>query len=354
MRPSLALVMIVKNEEAVIGRCLNSVAPFVDEIIIVDTGSTDETLNILKNYKTKVYHLNWGNDFSTARNFALDHSSCEWNLVLDADEYITDWDPIAIQLLMKNNSKIGKIEILNEFLAEDGLNYERVWISRIFPSKCRYEGRIHEQVFSDFPRSNVPIRVMHDGYKEKEKFNRNLPILLEIIQTDPFNPYYHYQISKEYKGLKEFNKALDHLQTAYENINEDASYAPNLIVDYLYAMIETGSLEAGVSVIEQSQDRLSFYSDFHFVCGLFLLELVMNNTAKYGHLVSQIPKCYLRAIEIGENSMKESILGTGSFAAQHNLGVFFEVTGEQELAKKYYLKAAEHNYEPSLKRLREI
>ena len=82
------LVMIVKNEERSLRKCLESAKPIVDEIIIADTGSNDRSLEIAREMGAQVFEFSWVNDFSAARNFALSHSDADWNLVLDADEYL--------------------------------------------------------------------------------------------------------------------------------------------------------------------------------------------------------------------------------------------------------------------------
>ncbi|MGG4411271.1 glycosyltransferase family 2 protein, partial [Niallia taxi] len=90
MELSVSLCMIVKNEESVLDRCLASVAHLVDEVIIVDTGSTDKTKEIASKYTSKIFDFEWINDFSAARNFAAEQATGDWILVLDADEYIDE------------------------------------------------------------------------------------------------------------------------------------------------------------------------------------------------------------------------------------------------------------------------
>ena len=85
---SIALVMIVKNEKKVLGRCLESVKNYVDDIIVLDTGSSDSTIDIARSYRARLYQWEWQNDFSKARNEALKYSKCDYNLSLDADDYI--------------------------------------------------------------------------------------------------------------------------------------------------------------------------------------------------------------------------------------------------------------------------
>ena len=82
------LVMIMKNEARSLRRCLKAVKPLVDRMIIVDTGSGDASVAIAKEMGAEVFFFSWINDFSAARNFALEHSDGDWNLVLDADEYV--------------------------------------------------------------------------------------------------------------------------------------------------------------------------------------------------------------------------------------------------------------------------
>ena len=87
--PTLSLCMIVKNEEAVIARCLDCVKDIVDEIIIVDTGSTDKTVEIVSKYTDKIYHFEWIKDFSAARNFSFSKATKEYIMWLDADDILT-------------------------------------------------------------------------------------------------------------------------------------------------------------------------------------------------------------------------------------------------------------------------
>src|SRR5690348_3827247 len=83
---TISLCMIVKNEEKYLERCLKSVEGVVDEIIIVDTGSTDQTTEIAEKFGAKILRYQWNDDFSSARNYSLKNAKCDWILILDADE----------------------------------------------------------------------------------------------------------------------------------------------------------------------------------------------------------------------------------------------------------------------------
>lgn len=161
----LSLVMIVKNEEKVLERCLNSCKNIVDEIIIVDTGSTDNTKNIAKKFNAKIYDYTWDNNFSNARNFAISKSTGDFNLILDADEYITKFNKNSFINFMENpNKQIGKIKIINFFKKDNKIMKDNTFISRLIPKNIFYEGMVHEQINSNLPRIIVDIEIEHDGY----------------------------------------------------------------------------------------------------------------------------------------------------------------------------------------------
>ncbi|OBZ08005.1 hypothetical protein A8L34_25000 [Bacillus sp. FJAT-27264] len=347
--------MIVKNEADTLERCLKSALSYVDEIIIVDTGSTDNSKQIASEFGAVIFDFEWGGDFSEARNYALSKSTSQWNLVLDADEYISNiCKEEIIKFINYSEPSIGKIRIVNKFRSKDGINYEQIYISRLFPSSIRYAGRIHEQVISNLPRRIIDIEVQHDGYYERKKSSRNIPLLAKEIDENPYDPYYYYQIAKEYRGLGDHEQAHEQLKVSYQLITRKEVYAPSLIVNYLYAMIESGYLAEGLDVVENERLFLKDYADFFFVSALYLQELIMCNPVQFSEMLPLIERYYLEALKIGETGKEGSVSGAGSFAAHHNLGVFYEVTGDIKNAKAQYRKAAAYEYEPSKDRLIEF
>lgn len=348
---TLSLVIIVKNEEKVLGRCLNSVRDTVDEIVIVDTGSTDSTIEIANSYNAKVYNYVWNNNFAEARNYALEHSNGDWNLILDADEYLIKDCSAEIRKFIESGNHIGRLKIINKFKDREGEAYAQCYISRLFPAGVRYEGRIHEQVVSNLPRAKVEVEILHDGYYEAKRSDRNIPLLQMEIDAQPDNAYYHYQIAKEFNGIGSFEQAHFHLKKAYTGLTKKEMYYPNTVVDYLYAMISSKQLDDGLAVIQNEASRLHDFPDFHFVSGQYYLELILSDTAKYVHLLPQIEQSYLKCLELGETDRYDSVIGTGSFSALHNLGVYHEVTGNIQKAAAYYRKAAAYPYAPSEQRL---
>src|SRR3989338_2535121 len=104
-KQTISLCMITKNEEKYLEQCLNSVKAFVDEVVIVDTGSIDKTKEIAKRFNAKIYDFKWVDDFSAARNESLKYATKDWILVLDADEVLEEKDCLKIKELIKNDGK---------------------------------------------------------------------------------------------------------------------------------------------------------------------------------------------------------------------------------------------------------
>lgn len=349
---TLALVMIVKNEENNLKRCIDSVKDLVNEIIIVDTGSTDNTRDIAINNGAKVFEYEWVNDFANARNFSISQSTSDWNLVLDADEYILSNHQFIRKFIEKNNNLIGRINILSMYLDEGQEKVESSYVSRLFPNRgIFFKGRVHEQIDSILPRVNIAVNVAHDGYYQTDKTDRNLPLLFEELKVSPSDAYILYQIGKQYYLKKDYTKANNYFSLSYKNIGNNGYFKPKMVVDYMYSLIKSGNLEFGLRIIEKEKKNLALLTDFHFVCGVFFMELVFSNVNKYIKYFPLIESEYLRCLEIDGEKKQEIVKGTGSYLALYNLGTLYETTGNKVKAIEYYKKSSGLSYKPAEKRL---
>jgi glycosyltransferase involved in cell wall biosynthesis len=349
--PTLALVLIVRNEERCIGRCLASAVAFVDEIIVVDTGSTDRTKEIVLGHGIPVFDYVWSDDFAAARNYALSLSTSDWNLVLDADEYVTNFKSEAIHQFMNNPAQLGRIQIISETVVEGEESEVRGHITRLIPSGIGYKGRIHEQVDAQLPRIRVPIIVQHDGYLGTDKSGRNIPLLLKEVHNAPTDAYYLYLLGREYEGKKEWDTSLHYYSEAYKLLKGTEPYAPNMIVDYTYMLIRLKHLSAAMKVLDAYAKPLAGFPDYHFVCGIFYLDLILSDPDTFLPYLQRIEAAYQRCLEIGEDSGYDGVIGTGSYAAWYNLGNYYEVLGRQTEALHCYRKAAEMGYQKAIQRL---
>lgn len=223
----ISLCMIVKDEEKDLPVCLASIKDAVDEIIIVDTGSLDNTINVAKDYNAKVIQAQWQNDFSLARNISLKNATCDWILWLDADDYIEPEQISKIKeiKLVKPDHAIG-IKIKNTFHNRAG---GQVFIQqRIFPrhKDIFFQGKIHEQVGNSLNALNIKtviseIEVIHRGYDDPVKFRakcmRNIKIIEDEIAKGNASPNTFYKYAGHLQDIGEFDKAVENYTKAIES-----------------------------------------------------------------------------------------------------------------------------------------
>jgi tetratricopeptide (TPR) repeat protein len=198
---SVAAAIIAKNEEEVIEETISRLLPAVDEIVVVDTGSTDSTAEIATKMGAKVYHFEWNDDFSAARNYALSKVKCDWVIFVDADEQLDKSDNDSVRLAAGlfnhlNPPAILRVVIISDSGAGNDVSYD---ITRLFPTRfgLQWWGRIHEQVRSPegqpaimYPHPMVRIRFYHSGYQptvmeKKNKLQRNIKLLKQAVEEDP-------------------------------------------------------------------------------------------------------------------------------------------------------------------------
>ena len=230
----ITLSMIVKDEEKYLRECLESVKDIVGEIIIVDTGSTDNTIKIAEEFGAKIYQFKWINDFSAARNFALSKSSGEWILYLDADERLSDKSLKEIKRITSGNKLIGfkcLINSIDEFNRKPHfMKYTRLFHNAL---GIKFTGSVHEQIegsllANGFNIIDSKIEIIHLGYnipsKElKKKANRNLTILKE--EYDKNNSAYNaFQLANTYCVLKEYDYANKYYSLSVKNDNLKNEY----------------------------------------------------------------------------------------------------------------------------------
>lgn len=193
----VSLCMIVKNEEKNLSRCLASAEPYVDEIIIIDTGSTDNTGNIANAYGAGTGRFEWINDFSAARNRSLERAGCEWVLWLDADDIVPEGQQNTVGEITETPPDRGLFaRVASTYKGSVQPEYDQL---RFFPNhpEIRFERKIHEQVLPSIVRLGFTaerrnFKITHTGYhdddQKQKKAERNIRMLEEELKDDPENP----------------------------------------------------------------------------------------------------------------------------------------------------------------------
>jgi len=340
--------MIVKNEAANLGECLSKVASFVDEIIIVDTGSTDDTKGIAAYFTDKIFEFTWCDDFAAARNFSLSQAHNDWVLVLDADEYVERFSRQDVLKLVNKKSRqhtVGRIQRIN--VLDDTVGSRKVFerINRLFNRNlfC-YKGIIHEQVVlkdgSHYAIELVDIAVEHIGYTSEilarsGKVARNIGLLEKALVDHPNDPYLYYQIGKSYYLLKRYDLAQASFTRALGfPLDFRLEYVSELIETYGYALINDGKYTEAM-ILEEYATYFEDSPDFFFIMGL----IYMNN-ALFTSAVEYFLSCTRFSCGKAE--------GITTYLPYHNVGVIYEVLGHRELALQHYQLCGE--YEPARQR----
>ena len=343
--PTIALVMIVRDEEAKLERSLLSAAPHVDRMIVLDTGSVDGTAGLARALGAEVGHFTWVDDFSAARNAALDLSDADWNLVLDADEWIEQGGEALADAVNGQRRFIGAVRRLNTMDLDGGVEVSSTWVPRLLPAGVRYAGRIHEQPVSDLPHYRVELLLGHDGYRADRlarKKGRNLALLQADLKVDPEDGYTLFQAGKECQVYGDYTAAAAYLTKALVNTRRDEPYRHPLVVNAIYSLKMAGEVDAALAVLEAEFETWQTSPDFLFVMGDLYLEQASRqpDLALKEHL-PLVEYAWKRCLEVGDQDRLEgSVRGRGSHMAAHNLSVLYGSLGQTDKAEHFGAMAA--------------
>lgn len=374
----LSVCIITKNEEKNIKRCLASLSGYGFELVVVDTGSTDGTIEAVREFTDRIYQFEWCDDFAAAKNYAISKAQHDLVLVVDSDEFLeplTDMDFKKLkQFIDQESTGIGRIYRRNVFV-RDGVQQEnREWINRIFDRrKFYYQGRIHEQVVLrktgqkpvKEPKTWLsPLTFLHTGYdlspEEKgRKAKRNIDLLekelsyvtakqeelreknklVEAAELETQIPYLLYQLGKSYYMAGKSTQACEYFDRGLSyDLNPKLEYVIDMVETYGYALLNSGQEQAALS-FENIYQEFGASADFQFLMGLIYMKNARFDAA-IGEFEKALKQPYCRSV------------GVNSYVANYNIGVIYECLGHLEEAKESYQKCG--NYEPAKKRLQLI
>ncbi|MCC3374068.1 glycosyltransferase [Cohnella sp. REN36] len=281
MSKLLSLCMICKNEEKVLTRCLESVQGIADEIIVVDTGSTDKTKEIARRYTEHVYDFVWVNDFAMAKNEAIRRATSKWILVLDADEYLDRDGKDAFLAYLSNQDHrqpVGYVLPIYNFIdpVQSGKFMESSAV-RLFPNHpdIYFDRPIHEQVElrgGELPSASYPLVIFHTGYltetkKEKQKSARNLSIFKDLKSSQSFTEYDYFTLANEYSVIRDYKKALYYYERALTKKTEKMSIFPFVRYQIVLVLIELKRYKDALVYIEDNLRRWPNYPDYYTIKG---------------------------------------------------------------------------------------
>ena len=266
----ISLCMIVKNEESCLGRCLESVYRYMDEIIIVDTGSTDRTVEIAERYGARIYHHPWENDFSKHRNQSLSYATGDWILQLDADEELFAEDGPELQKVVKSG-KADYYHCMFYDMKKDGSVNGVFNLIRLFRNGMgmHYTRKVHNQLCRAGTGAYSKLRVRHYGYdlseeKMEAKHIRTTTLLEEMIAMNPEDIYSRYQLAASYSMHHDYDKAVEHGECVLK-IRREKGLMDSYFINVYYAVgqgyLTLGDLENAERIFLEALDYFNLNLD---------------------------------------------------------------------------------------------
>lgn len=347
----LSVCLIAKNEEQFLPRCLASVRGLADQIVLVDTGSSDHTVELAKGHGAEVYHFAWCEDFSAARNAALAHVTGDWVLVLDADEELPPESQEPLRRLLRERSVIGwRLPLIDVGREEEGCSY----VPRLFRNApgLFYVGRVHEQVFSslevrrqqwglDNRLGDAALR--HHGYrpevvKDRNKIERNLRLLERAVAEMPeeanLRMSYGLELARSderERGVIEYYKALELMsaQPAALMVPELREMLLTQLSTQLMALKRWDELVRLLTSPLAQAGGLT--ASLHFALGLAHLEL-----KQFGEAADQMRQCLAKRQQPALAPINKEIHQAGP---RHCLALCLDQLGQTEPAAEQFRRA---------------
>jgi len=370
-RPAgISLCMIVKNEERFLEQCLRSAADAVDEINVVDTGSTDKTVEIAQRFGARVEHREWRNDFGWARNEALAMATKRWVLQLDADEEL---DPESLELLRALKTVpahltglwIRCVNASDKYRGGGNVSHA---IVRIFPNtpRIRYHGAIHEFPSLDgspltLGSANSSIRIIHHGYLNeivdgRDKYARNMEIVSAEVAADPEEAFHWYNYGMTAFLGGDLPRGVEGFERMWELCRKHGmrGFTPNGIQTLADIYTEhLGQPQKGLEYANECLKLAPRYANGHFSAGKALVELKRYDEAR---------EMYERAIEDAQYLDRQFIVDdeVPAWKAQCEIGSTYVAQGddakaiewfERGLANRPKVEPLRINYAKSLERV---
>jgi tetratricopeptide (TPR) repeat protein len=338
-RPRVSLCMIVKNEEAHLADCLKSAGDLVDEIVVVDTGSTDRTKEIARERGARVFDFPWIDDFAAARNESIRHATHEWIFWMDADDRLDEENRNRLRTLFAGltNENIGYLMLCVSLLdqrSESRVVNEHVRLFRNDPA-IRWQYPVHEQIAKSIQDhggrvQRTDVVIQHSGYLDAEqgrrKTQRNLAILERVRQERPNDPFVLFYLGWSHWALGRTEEAIGFLQASlqHEEGGPTAAKAYSLLVQGCRRL---GQLEEARKVCREA--RVRFPDDLELLEQDALLRHARGD-------LSGAESALVKLLRIGGQSGLNlgADPGLWGYRTRYKLGVVYQMQGKLAEAEK--------------------
>lgn len=281
--PTISACMIVKNEAKVLSRCLESIKNYVDEIVVVDTGSTDRTVEIAESYGARVYHHLWEDNFSKHRNQSIGYTGSDWIFIIDADEELMPESGEEIQRAIQVDDDVDSILITVESDFDEGRGTSVHNSIRLFRNnnRIRYKGRVHNDIVGEQnPKYAPKARIFHYGYNlgpevAARKFKRTSELLKLDIAEDPSDPRPRHYLAASYLSAGMFDLAAKESGIAIELYKSKELVNSDFLKSYFIASmayINQSEFDEAESYAREALKIYPKHLDSHFALSWVYLE----------------------------------------------------------------------------------
>ena len=344
--PTIALCVIVRDEAASLRRSLLSARDNVDEMVVVDTGSSDESAEVAANLGAAVHRFDWTGSFSEARNFGLERTTADWVLQLDADEELAPGHGEQLRAVIATHPEAdGFLLRIVDYLGDHpGLDRAANLSFRLFRNRPehRFTRDLHEQLTPASLKRNgrsavygCPIVIRHYGYLDpvdrlKKRSERNLTLARKEVATRP-DPFSHFNLAAEYLKTGQYPEALRHYRETIEKVDPGLAYAAEARLRAAVTLALLGVQADAVAELVEAEADYPTFTDLFFLKGEIL--------RSQGRLV-EAGEAFRHCLELGEASSDfPTLLGVGTYRAANGLGEVYEAMGSPRRALACYAQA---------------
>ena len=340
----ISACMIVKNEEWIIGKTLPSLVKCLDEVVVVDTGSTDRTPDLARELGAKVSNFKWIDDFAAARNESLKQATGDWILWIDADEYLKEEDLLKLkEYLSKAEADSYQLELRECKPGE--FEFTNVYFRvKLFRNRkgFHFERPINEQVADgkgDFVGGKVipEVAIYHWGSrvgaeKKQQKKQRNIDLLRKAAENNPGDPYYSYLLANNLKETGMNQEAVPAFLRTIELSPKGHLAAPSYAaLAWCYYRLRKGleAFQSAKKALELDQNLPDAYN---------LMGLILGGAGKYDEALSLLNTAC--SLEPAKGTSKNINMRQYRYTPNYYKGLVYEMAGDKDKAREAFIEAS--------------
>ena len=345
-RLRLSLCMIVRDSAETLPACLESIKPWVDEMVVVDTGSNDNTREIAADFGARVFEFPWPDSFSIARNESIRHARGEWIYWMDSDDTITPENGRKLRELADNqhaDSTLGyvmQVHCPGGNASSDVTVVDHVKLFRNLPS-LEFEFRIHEQLLPSIRRLEgdvewTDIFVVHSGSDQsaegkQRKYDRDLRLLILELEDRPEHPFALFNVGMTYADMEQWAEADGYLRRSIDASEPGESHLRKAYALLVNCLAQLDRTDEALRICEQGLSQFTDDPELSFRRGILTHKLGRHDEAIAAYRTAMKAQ--------NEQSFSSRDAGITGFKARHNLALVYADANQHDLAELQWREA---------------